>query len=997
MSARYRAWIPVALVLVCGCTAISQTAAQRTDGKEIKGVTFENEYVACVVGEDGKVRSFSDKSQNKEYVPTGLVRAMMTVSQVSHGAPRDGGKPHNSSSVTFRKDTGEMTVGFEDSGVTARFQVRTRPHYLTFELTGLTGNEVTAISLCELILDIHGIVGEVIAVARDERFAAGVQAMNIKMEAAAGKQPQGSILIVKDTTLYGPLVGAKFALFGCPTEKILDTIGEIEVNEGLPHPIFSAHRQAGQPALRQAGLPAYGQKKHMLAGKWGKVSPEATKSYLVISYSEQNIDEVLKYAQAGGFSYIYHPGPFETWGHWPLRKSEFPHGYAGLKAIVQKANGQGIKVGLHHLSGGITTNDAYVTPVPDPRLEKYGTATLAADADVQATSVSVRDARGRFGATKIVQIDDELIQYGNSSGENPVQLTGCVRGLYKTHAAAHKAGATVSTLVVNSYKGFVPEPDSTLLDEMAERMAGIFNECGLNQISFDGWEWHGYNKKHYGMNKYLDAVMRRCKMEVIADASGVTHYGWHWFTRMNWGELTQSARVDVDEYRSRNCAMFERNLMPKALGWWRLGLAGPDWEATPLDDIEYLLAKAAGYGGCHAMTTSLEELKRHGLTEKVLATVRAWDSARYAGAFSEDRKTRLRRPGADFHLESIAEGKWTLTPIAFSPKYWSRGATNKSGQEQPSFSSAGALRPGNRCEFDNPFPEQPLRFDLRALPAFDYESKENITLLPPSGSDLMREPSLRKEAPTIRVTPAPSLHGERALELTAKYDGDKPSYVTRLVYHFPKPLNLVQHRGVGMWVRGDGKGELLFVELISAQGSVRPYYVPIDFTGERYIELPSGETSLSRYYDYDWNNWTGFASWWVTLKGFNYTKVASMTVGFNRIPPKTGVSCAVAGVKALREMNSPLVNPRFTVGGRTVTFPVSLQPQQYLVCEGDGKGLVYDSTWHLLKTIIVGDLPRFSPGRQTVEVGWGSSGGPAPWGRVRLKAVGAGEPVGEGN
>jgi len=224
-----------------------------------------------------------------------------------------------------------------------------------------------------------------------------------------------------------------------------------------------------------------------------------------------------------------------------------------------------------------------------------------------------------------------------------------------------------------------------------------------------------------------------------------------------------------------------------------------------------------------------------------------------------------------------------------------------------------------------------------------------------------------------------------------------------------------------LWVRGDGKGELLFVEFISAQGSVRPYYVPVDFTGERYVELANGETSLSRYYDYDWNNWTGFASWWVTLKGFNYTSVASVTVGFNRIPPKTEVSCAVAGIKALREIAAPLVNPRFSVGsvsahrpagpaglnaghaglpmgrniGKTFTFPVTLQPQQYLVCEGDGKGVVYDPTWHPLNTVAPdGPLPQLGPGVQMVEVGWETDSGPRPWGRVRLKTVGPPEPVG---
>lgn len=36
----------------------------------------------------------------------------------------------------------------------------------------------------------------------------------------------------------GGVVGAKIALFGCPAAQALDTIGAIELAEGLPHPLL---------------------------------------------------------------------------------------------------------------------------------------------------------------------------------------------------------------------------------------------------------------------------------------------------------------------------------------------------------------------------------------------------------------------------------------------------------------------------------------------------------------------------------------------------------------------------------------------------------------------------------------------------------------------------------------------------------------------------------------------------------------------------------------
>jgi hypothetical protein len=134
----------------------------------------------------------------------------------------------------------------------------------------------------------------------------------------------------------------------------------------------------------------------------------------------------------------------------------------------------------------------------------------------------------------------------------------------------------------------------------------------------------------------------------------------------------------------------------------------------------------------------------------------------------------------------------------------------------------------------------------------------------------------------------------------------------------------------------------------------------------------------------------------VTLKGFGYDRVAAVTVGFNAIPARTQVSCAVGGIKALREIASPLVNPRFTYLWRTITFPVTLEAGQYLVCEGDGKGLVYDGNWHLLRTVAPeGQLLPIGLRAQTVSVDWTGANRAcgAPWARVKLKLVGPSESV----
>ena len=82
------------------------------------------------------------------------------------------------------------------------------------------------------------------------------------------------------------------------------------MGEGLPHP--------------------------MLDGEWLKTSRKAVCSYMISEFGVDNIDKMLAYAKKGGFSYLYHPEPFDTWGHFELRKDQFPQGDTSLKECVEK-------------------------------------------------------------------------------------------------------------------------------------------------------------------------------------------------------------------------------------------------------------------------------------------------------------------------------------------------------------------------------------------------------------------------------------------------------------------------------------------------------------------------------------------------------------------------------------------------------------------------------------------------------------------------------------
>jgi hypothetical protein len=87
--------------------------------------------------------------------------------------------------------------------------------------------------------------------------------------------------------------------------------------------------------------------------------------------------------------------------------------------------------------------------------------------------------------------------------------------------------------------------------------------------------------------------------------------------------------------------------------------------------------------------------------------------------------------------------------------------------------------------------------------------------------------------------------------------------------------------------------------------------------------------------------------------------------------------------------NASVANPCFEANGRQATFPVQLQPRQYLVCEGDAEAIVYDANGKQLQTVAAeGELPRLSPGRQTVQFNGQFAGEPPPRVEVKFKTVG---------
>ena len=690
------------------------------------GIQFQAGSLELGISESGSIESLVDGNTGKEYLAPGVSAPVLTF-QV-------GGRNVLPESAGFDDVRSLLTLTYEE-GLEAQVKVEVNATHATLELVAVTDESKVDLAIWgPYPTTIRKIIGETVGVVRGEEFAVGIQALNPKTLGGYpwnenDAMPQLDIFESGDFSdlseegkrhvLYrveaakpdtfgstlqaytrnrsrervirnwgherytvppfpdGGVVGSRIALFGCPVDQALASLGAIEVAEGLPHPLID--------------------------GEWGKTARSASAAYVILPFSEATVGEAVEITRRAGLRYLYHPEPFESWGHFRLGP-DFPNGIEGLRNAVGVAEARGVRVGVHTLSNFITTNDPYVTPNPDPRLARVGNTVLTGDISETDTDVGIEspDFFNQFenNHLRAAVVGSEIIQYRAVSDTAPWYLLDVERGAFGTGASLHRAGDPLGKLADHAYRVFLT--DAELGQEMAGRLADLFNQAGLRQISFDGLE----GNRSTGMGNYgeilftsawFEALDEDIRDHFIADASRTSHYFWHIYTRMNWGEPWYAGfRESQTEYRLKNQAYFRRNMMPGMLGWFRMR---PE---TSVEDIEWMLARSAAFDAGYAFVTSFEALENNGRSDEILALIGMWEEARMAGVFSSDQKARMEDISNEFQLEVSPGGGWILSQIHPTVvRYHTR-------DRQPGEPS------GRIFSFENLGNEQPLRFILTA-------------------------------------------------------------------------------------------------------------------------------------------------------------------------------------------------------------------------------------------------------------------------------------------
>jgi hypothetical protein len=848
---------------------------------------FENDLVRYVLGDDGFSKSLVAKATGGEWLAPKPTRFAWI---------RKDGKTFPATAVARRGDGLRITFG--DSAVAADYKVHVRPHYFVIELAAVHGEGVEEFCLAQLAPAMTEHRGGWLNVQWNETFAVCLMGLSDRVSTGGLRA-----LLYPE---FG-IAGRKAALIAAPTSQLMDVIRRVEADQGLPSPTIGGH--------------------------WAKRSPDVRRGYLFIDLTEANVDEVIRYARLGEFSYVMtYSGTWSTsLGSYPVNTRHFPGGEAGLKATVDKCHAAGLKVGLHMLTSFVHKHDPLVRPKPDPGLLKDAEARLATDVDAKAAEMRSATALDAFPAAPAYYgspkqgmtfvIDDEIVHYREIGGPDGRTFVGCTRGYAGTTAAPHKAGAKIEHLA-ERYGCYLADLRSPLKDRIADRIAGIINRCGFDMIYFDGGECNSANgPSWYWVSQQQMAVYERVRRDLFVQGSGGTPWTWHIFAR---GCCDDFAAVAPKQYLdchkiADSWRHYTNSFMPAELGWWGFLAHTPHHPATRPDEVECYAARMLALDAPVSLETHLAALKQNGRTDELLRLLGTYERLRLSNKVPDTVRKRLR------------EGEWHLTEVDGQPAL------------EPVRYDVHRVTAGGEVTVVNRFAAQPLKFRLEAVPALAaVGAAGNRVLLAAEEPAAVRAPESKAPMPGALVgrvafnRPA----GQQVSGFAADAGVGCPADTSG------QPADLLHHRALAVTLRVDGPapaaGEpspVLNVQLESTAERYRDHYIDLDFRGERTVILrePTTERMLPEFRP-AYANYRFKAA----MYGYDYRHIVALNLRWMRWPKHTTVQCRVSRVEALAESETVVERPGLVMGETRLTVPATLKTGDYAEFWADGPLRVFD-------------------------------------------------------
>jgi hypothetical protein len=206
-----------------------------------------------------------------------------------------------------------------------------------------------------------------------------------------------------------------------------------------------------------------------------------------------------------------------------------------------------------------------------------------------------------------------------------------------------------------------------------------------------------------------------------------------------------------------------------------------------------------------------------------------------------------------------------------------------------------------------------------------------------------------------------------------------------LTVSFPKPLNLTKHRRLGLWIRTEGQGGILNIQLAGTDAR-RDHYIPVANRGWTYVVLDPPEED--RFFEYQWPY--SFTDLMYTCWNV-YGAVKQLHLYYNGLPAGSRAACWIGRIEALEEQPLPLSSPALETGGQKIVFPVSLKPDEYLEMDFAGRCRHFDPNGAVLGDVKPQGGLSLQPGESQVRFSCAAGAGTSPRAEVTLSL--RGEPL----
>ena len=619
-------------------------------------IIIENPHLKLALGLDGKAYSLICKDSGKECIDQNEIMPAFSVTE-DRPVNNELKLSHPNKRMTFesnsaRIEDNSLIIGFELIRFFARIEVEEKDEYVTFKLVDFPnaregiGNiqmdvpPVASMRLLQLPIKKMTRFGDWLNVVHDDESAVALVGTS-PFETITSHKQKDAIVLTADAVRGVKTIGCTAALIVNAENKLLDSIDTLEVDFGLPRGVQSRRSEHLNRNILFTG-----------------------------SVNPTNVDEHIEFAKRMGMKYMliyyeaitkenpgYNYGLCGDYDYLP----EYPEKEKSLKEMLDKIKAAGITPGFHFLQTFIGLNSRYITPVADHRLLLLKHLTLSRPLGTDDTTVYVEENPfecPKYDLCRILQFDGELIYYESFSEEYPYRFEGCKRGHLNTNITAHDRGRIGGVLHISesSATSVYINPESSLQDEIADKLAAIYNQ-GFEFVYMDGSEG---TCAPFDFNVSLAqyrTISKFDKPPLFCEGAAKSHFGWHFMSGGNAFDVFPAHifKEKIVQHPFEEAPRMAEDFTRVNFGWWAF-----DRNMMP-DHYEYGNALAFSWSCPITLQAfTLSAFEGHPRAKDNFEVFRRWSEVREKNVLTEEQKMSLRNTKQEHILLINEKGEYEL-------------------------------------------------------------------------------------------------------------------------------------------------------------------------------------------------------------------------------------------------------------------------------------------------------------------------------------------------